>query len=127
MGSGPRNAAALDDGASARAELACACCWASSSALRFFAILGWFCFRSKFCLTRGKFFSYTSSRKLATSLSFARLQVVDVVAFREQVLAEHVSPNLREISAEFMGKTGKPSGPRMAKVHKLVQEVLMFG
>ena len=61
------------------------------------------------------------------SVSFARLQVVDVVAFRKQVLAEHVSPNLREISAEFMGKTGKPSGPRMAKVHKLVQEVLMFG
>ena len=64
MGSVPSNAAALDDGAPARAELACACCWASSSALRFFAILDWFCFRSKFCLTRGRFFSYTSSRKL---------------------------------------------------------------
>ena len=53
----PRNAAALDDGASARAELACACCWVSSSALHFLAMLDWFCFRSKFCLTRGRFFS----------------------------------------------------------------------
>ena len=58
------------------------------------------------------------------SVSIARLQVIDVVAFRKQVFAEHVSPNFREISAEFMGKTFRTTC--MAKVHKLGQEVLMF-
>ena len=59
------------------------------------------------------------------SVSLACLQVIDVVAFRKQVFAEHVSPNFREISAEFMGKTLRTTC--MAKVHKLGQEVLMFG
>ena len=58
-------------------------------------------------------------------MSFARLQVVDVVAFRKQVLAKHVSPNLREVSAVLMGKAFKTTC--MIEVHKLGQEVLMVG
>ena len=57
-------------------------------------------------------------------MGFASIQIVDEVAFRKQVFAEHVSPNFREISAEFMGKTFRTTC--MAKVHKLGQEVLMF-
>ena len=58
-------------------------------------------------------------------MGFASIQIVDEVAFRKQVFAEHVSPNFREISAEFMGKTFRTTC--MTEVHKLCQKVFVFG
>ena len=104
MGSGPRNAAALDDGASARAELACAGLVLLSlqvlldkRQILFVDVVQ----EIRHILLRD--FDNTLPSEEG-SMSFARLQVVDVAVFRKQVFAKYVSPNLREISAEFMGE-----------------------